>query len=60
MSNNTLVWTLLTKTLFSEVDADSPYDLLVFQVQGGGSQKKMRNNQWKSGRKKCGKAQNGK
>ncbi|XP_013864870.1 surfeit locus protein 2 [Austrofundulus limnaeus] len=30
------------------------------KVQGGGFQKKFRNNRWKSGRKKCAKAKNGK
>lgn len=47
---------------FNDVDIDGPmvsaggmncHDY-VFQVQGGGAQKKFRNNRWKSGRKKRG------
>lgn len=36
------------------------FHINVFQVQGGGFQKKFRNNHWKSGRKKRGKVQSGK
>lgn len=47
-------------TSFSMTDVNAFFSFYVFQAQGGGFQKKFRKNNWKSGRKKQGKVQNGK